>query len=226
MKCVIYSRFSPRKNADQSESCETQEQLCEEHARAQGWVVKAKYRDEGVSGKVVDRPGLAKAVGALGKGDILLVYKRDRIARSQLLSELTRHKVMAAKAKIVAVSGDVAGEDDDPMIVLIRQVFAAFAEFERKQIAIRTRDAMLAKQRQGRRMGRFAPYGYRVDPEDPTILQKDAAEQEAIRRILQLAKSGGTPHGIAKTMNEEMPSLSRGASWQTKTVAKIIRRAS
>jgi DNA invertase Pin-like site-specific DNA recombinase len=35
-----------------------------------------------ISGPITDRPALAKAIGGLGNGDVLVVCKLDRLARS------------------------------------------------------------------------------------------------------------------------------------------------
>ena len=40
------------------------------------------YQDEGISGIVIERDGLAQALGALGAGDTLVVWKLDRLGRS------------------------------------------------------------------------------------------------------------------------------------------------
>ena len=49
--CVVYTRFSPRRNAEESVSCETQEDQCYEYARDRGWDIHSMHRDEAVSGK-------------------------------------------------------------------------------------------------------------------------------------------------------------------------------
>ena len=44
--------------------------------------VVEKVYSEKISGAVTDRPALAKAIGGLGNGDVLIVTKLDRLARS------------------------------------------------------------------------------------------------------------------------------------------------
>lgn len=222
---VIYTRFSPRRNAEESESCETQEAQCRAHAATLGLEVRSAHRDEGVSGREVDRPGLLAAVGALKKGDVLLVYRRDRLARDAFLGELIRRQVAAAGARVVAVSGDpVAGDDDSPEAVFVRQILDAVAELERKLIGARTRSAMRIQQRGGKRVGRYAPYGYAIDPEDPTRLVPNPAEQRAVARVRALAAEGLSADQIARNLTIAMPEAARGAAWHHRTVAKILGR--
>lgn len=225
MKAIIYTRFSPRRNADTSESCETQEAICREHAEKQGWPVGSVHADKDMSGSDASRPGLAAAIAALRRGDVLLVYNRDRLARSVLIAELTKQQVSMAGATIVAVSGDIAGDDNDPTVVLVRQVLEAVAEHARKQIAARTRDAMLQHQRNGRRMGRFAPYGYKVDPLDPSRLEAVPVEQVAVEEIRSLHAGGMSISEIRLVLDEAMPEAARAGKWRYNTIKNIIERS-
>ncbi len=222
--CVIYTRFSPRPDADEAESCDTQEAQCLAHVEGRGWRVRSMHRDEGLSGKVVDRPGLAAALADLRKGDVLLVVNRDRLARDMFLGELIRRQVAQAGARIHALHGEaVAGDDDSPEAVFVRQVLDAVAELARKQGAARTRHSMRTQQRQGKRMSHHTPYGWQVDPEDPARLVPHEEEQQRVRRVLRLHAEGRTPWQIARELTvKRVPA--RGKAWTAKTVAKIISR--
>jgi DNA invertase Pin-like site-specific DNA recombinase len=224
MRCIIYTRFSPRRNASESESCEVQAAQCGRFAAERGWEIGGVFEDRDASGKDSERPGLARAIAALGEGDVLLVYKRDRLARDVLIAELTRRRVKAAGANIVAVSGDIDGDDDDPTVVFVRQIMDAVAELERKQIAERTHDTMCQHQRNGKRMGRYAPYGWKIDPGDSSKLVPEPREQEAVDHIKELAEEGRNPHAIMRAMNEDMPDIARTGKWNVKVIRKIIER--
>ena len=92
----------------------------------------------------------------------------------------------AAGARIVATSGDIDGDANDPTVVFVRQIMDAVAELERKQIAARTRDSMRQHQANGRRMGRYAPYGWQLDPVDPAHLIPEPLERVAVKRVKEL----------------------------------------
>ncbi|MDX9975437.1 MAG: recombinase family protein [FCB group bacterium] len=224
-RAIIYTRFSPRRNAEDCESCEVQAAQCEQFAARADWEISGTFEDRDASGSDADRPGLAAAIAALERGDILLVYKRDRLARDVLIAELTRRRVAAVGARIVAVSGDIDGDANDPTVVFVRQIMDAVAELERKQIAARTRDAMHQHQRNGRRMGRYAPYGWSLDAADPSTLVPEPIERQAIDRIRALAAGGMTVAAICRQMGQEMPEAARGEKWNRRTVMKIIDRA-
>jgi site-specific DNA recombinase len=221
-RAIIYTRFSPRRNSDQSESCEIQLAICEQHAAKKGYEVAGIFHDKDVSGKDEFREVLWKAIESLEKGDVLLCFKRDRLARNLYLSEQINRAVLKNGATIEAVTGDVEGDTDE--IVMIRQVLASISEYERKMMAKRTKFSMLQHQKNGKRMGRYAPYGWKIDPEDPSRLVEVDKEQEALARIKVLHAAGKNTCEIARAMNEEMGYLARGPKWVPKTIRKIISR--
>ena len=217
--CVIYTRFSPRPDASTSESCEAQRKLCEDYAFKKGWKVAEVFHDPNRSGKDNYRPQLFRAVSALKKGWILLVYKRDRIARDVYLSELINRSVLKKGAKIEAISGDVEG--DGPEQQLIRQVVAAMAEYERKLIARRTSDCLRRYQKDGRLVSSVAPYGYKKDPDDPKRIIPDEREQEVCRMIMELKRAGHTLREIGDLLPQ---GSARCGHWSAAAIWTIIRR--
>jgi len=221
-KAIVYTRFSPRRNADQSESCEVQKEYCEALARAQGYEIVEYFEDRAKSGGDFYRPGLEAAVKSLKRGYVLLVYKRDRLARDVLLAELTRRQVRSAGATIEAAKGDMEG--DDAYINMVRQVLDAVAELERKMIGERTRDAMRHHQKNGRKMSLHPPYGMKPDPTDDTMWIENEHEQVAVRRIAELANEDKTASAIMNLLNDEMPERARTGKWNPKTVSKIMVR--
>ena len=153
----------------------------------------------------------------------MLVYKRDRLAREVLVAELTRRQVAGKGATIAAVSGDIAGDDTDPTVMFVRQIMDAVAELERKQISVRTRDAMLQHQRDGRRMSRYAPYGWRIDPDDRSRLLPVQIEQLAIERMRHLAAEGESVTEIFHAMRDELVDSAR-TRWSYIAVKRILKR--
>jgi len=221
-KAIIYTRFSPRRNADESESCEVQEGICRRYADERGHETGRVFKDKDISGKDEYREKLWQAIESLTRGGVLIVFKRDRLARNVYLAEQINRAVESRGATIEAVSGDVAG--NGPEQVMMRQVLASIAEYDRKMIALRTSHAMRQHQRNGKRMGRYAPYGFRIDPDDNTRLEPVAVEQHAIELIRDLVADGENPHAITQTLNKILPEASRGVVWRSKLVTKIIGR--
>ncbi len=145
-----YARVSTKSQASDGNSLEAQEKGLRSHGAER--IVKDAY-----TGKVIDRPGLDDLLAHLKPGDTLIVTKLDRIARSlqhgiSLIEEL--------QAKDVAVNVLNLGMiNNTPNGNLVRNVFLAFAEFEREMILQRTREGReVARTKDGYREGRPRKY--------------------------------------------------------------------
>jgi len=112
-----------------------------------------KVFSEKVSGAKTDRRQLAKAIDALGVGDVLLVTRLDRLARStrDLLNVLAMVSERQAGFRSLA---DPMIDTTSPHGKLILAVLAALAEFERSMILARTGEGRKRAQARGVRFGR------------------------------------------------------------------------
>jgi DNA invertase Pin-like site-specific DNA recombinase len=108
---------------------------------------------EKVSGAVTDRKALAKALAALGPGDVLLVTRLDRLARStrDLLNILDGISKAGAKFKSLA---DTWADTTTPHGELMITILAGLATFERHLIKARTDEGRKRAQARGVRFGR------------------------------------------------------------------------
>ncbi len=110
------------------------------------------YEDKGYSGALGSRPGLDEAIKALNEGDVLVVWRLDRLGRS--LSHLT--KLLEELAKM-GVGFSSLTENMDTSSAggrLIFHIMAALAEFERALISERTRAGMACAKASGKKIGR------------------------------------------------------------------------
>lgn len=98
------------------------------------------------------RPELQRCLAALQPGDVLVVYKMDRIARSllDLLMILDRIKSQGAAVRSLTEPLDTAG----PLGTFMVQVLGAFAQLERGIIRERVVAGQVAAIKRGRVFGR------------------------------------------------------------------------
>jgi len=223
-KAIIYARFSPTGRTN-CESIETQVEACKRHAQAKGYVIEGEFSDAEKSGDDPMRPGLLAAFEALTRGSVLIVHHLDRLAR-KLADQETFYKDVRDKyhAKIEVVEGGIDGEDR--YRVLLRQVMGAFAEFDRKEKAARTKMAMLRHQASGRRMSAEPPYGKsRFDDGEKKRLIDNPEEQDIIANILLEHEAGQGARQICRDL-ESRGVLCRGRQrWYHQTIKTIIHRA-
>src|SRR5262245_62564427 len=83
---VIYLRVSTDEQAESGLGLAAQLASCQAVAERLGAVIVGIYQDELTGATLLDRrPGLMDAIAAVGRGDVLLVAKRDRLARGDAL---------------------------------------------------------------------------------------------------------------------------------------------
>ena len=113
----------------------------------------AKVFSEKVSGAQTDRKALAKAIDTLSAGDVLLVTRLDRLARStrDLLNVLATVTDKGAGFRSLA---DAWADTTTPHGRLMLTVLGGLAEFERELIKARTEEGRKRAQARGVRFGR------------------------------------------------------------------------
>jgi DNA invertase Pin-like site-specific DNA recombinase len=114
----------------------------------------AIYTDQ-ASGKRDDRPGLQACLKALRAGDILVVWKLDRLGRDLKHLVNTVHDLAERDIGFRVLTGH--GADIDTTTAsgkLVFGIFAALAEFERELIRERTLAGLQAARARGRKGGR------------------------------------------------------------------------
>lgn len=119
-----------------------------------GIAVEQIYSDQ-ASGKRDDRPGLASCLKALREGDILVVWKLDRLGRDLKHLVNTVHDLAALGIGLRVLTGQGANIDTTTASgKLVFGIFAALAEFERELIRERTLAGLQAARARGRKGGR------------------------------------------------------------------------
>ncbi|MFH1924185.1 MAG: recombinase family protein [Planctomycetota bacterium] len=106
-----------------------------------------------VSGAKTERPGLAKCLATLQSGDILVVWRLDRLGRSMrhlitLVEDLRGRGVGFRSRNEGAIDTTCASGE------LIFNIFSALAQFERRLIQERTKAGLAAARARGRNGGR------------------------------------------------------------------------
>lgn len=114
------------------------------------------YEDH-ASGRIDDRAGLLAALKALRMGDVLIVWKLDRLGRSLHHLVNTIHDLTTRGIGFKVLTGHGASIDTTtPSGKLVFGIFAALAEFERELISERTKAGLASARARGRKGG--APF--------------------------------------------------------------------
>jgi DNA invertase Pin-like site-specific DNA recombinase len=151
----------------------------------------AKVYSEKISGVRSDRPELAKVLKRLEPGDLLMVTRLDRLARStrDLLNVLDEVAKAGAGFKSLA---DAWADTTTPHGKLMLTVLGGLAEFERSLILARTSDGRTRAKARGVRFGR-----------PPSLTAHQRAE------ALQRLAAGETQTDIARSYNVSHVTIGR-----------------
>ena len=220
-RAIAYIRVSTDQQRESGLGLEAQHEAVTQTAVRLGLNLAGTYTDAGLSGTlaVEDRPGLADALNALRRGDVLIVAKRDRIARDAFISVLIEREVSKKGARIVSAAGE-GTDNDDPASTFTRRILDAVGELERALTAARTRAALRAKRARGQRAG-TEPFGFRVNG-DGCTLHPQADEQKALDVILECRAAGFTYRAIASELNRRQLPTRAGSAWQHQYVQGVL----
>ena len=174
-----YARVSTKNQAKDGNSLEAQEKAL----RAAG---ASKIYTDAFTGTKTHRPEFEKLLHVLKEGDTLVVTKLDRFARSmsqgsELVSELLGHGIKVCILNIGVM-------DNTPTSKLIRNIFFAFAEFERDMIVERTQEGKaIAKENPGFREGR--PQKYKKVQLDHALSLLESYSYRQVEQMTGISKS-------------------------------------
>ena len=179
VRCAIYTRKSSEEGLEQDfNSLDAQFVACSAYIASQaseGWtLINARYDDGGVSGGTLERPALQQLLSdiAVGRIDIVVVYKVDRLTRSLL--DFAKLVEAFDKAGTSFVSVTQSFNTTTSMGRLTLNMLLSFAQFEREVTAERIRDKLAASKQRGMWMGGTPPLGYRPDGRSLAIVEDHA----------------------------------------------------
>lgn len=238
-RCGLYGRVSTDRQARiQDGGLATQFDLMEkrvEYENARGeteWQIVEQYREEGRSGKDLDRPEFKRMIRDIEEGKIntVIVYKLDRISRSvadflNLLKKFREHDVEFLSLNEHFDTTTAQGR-------MALTILLAVAEMERELASERTRDTMRYRAEQGFvHGGRYV--GYDLDPDNKGVLKVNPewariVREDFFRKCLELGSAGAVTrhlrkHGIRKPTYQTRRGNTRGGMYfQKQEVVRVL----
>ncbi len=171
------------------------------------------------SGGNINRPHLQELLHDIQSRsvpiDIILVWRLDRLSRKdtlKLIDFFSKHKVAF---KSVTEPFDTATPVGQAMLGML----STFAQFERKSIAQRTKNAMAMKAAT-KRMGGYAPLGYHLEQDGS--LTPDPDEARIVKLIFRRYRQGRSLKEIADALNKRGVTTRNGSIFRAETVRRIL----
>ena len=179
---------------------EAQRQAITSWAGRHGVQMIAWHEDRGVSGgsDIGQRPELIGALASAKehRAGVVVVARRDRLARDTLVAQLIERAVQEVGATIVSADGVANGED--PASQMVRSILDAVAAYEREVIRARIRAALRVKSSRHERVG-SVPFGWQLC-EDGRHIEPIEHEQVVIEAAKELRDAGATFRAVANEL--------------------------
>ena len=207
-RVIGYVRVSTTGQAESGAGLDAQRSSIEAECQRRGWEL-VKIVEDALSAKSLNRPGLQGALDELntGQADVLLCAKLDRLSRS--VKDFCEILDMSRYYRWQVVVLDCNVDTSTPAGEMMAGVMAQFAQFERRMIGLRTREALAVKKAQGVQLGR------------PSVLPAAVVELIEDHR-----RSGLSYAKIAQQLNDQaVPTAHGGRQWHASTVQKVMQGA-
>ncbi len=206
---AIYIRVSTDAQREEGYSIDAQKEMLTAYCVSKGIKKYEYYIDGGFSGSNIERPELKRLIDDVKKGKIgcVLVYKLDRLSRSQKDTLYLIEDVFNPN-NVDFVSLNESMDTSTPLGRLMLGILSAFAQLERENIRERTSMGMKERVKNGYWMGGGrVPFGYDYDAEKGILVpNKDA---ETVRKVYDLYLSGYSTNAISRMLNLSYERLAR-----------------
>lgn len=202
MRVGLYTRVSTQEQAQEGYSIDAQLERLTAYCKAKDWHIVHTYTDAGFSGSNLNRPAMQQLINDIDSGtfDTVLVYKLDRISRSQKDTLFLIEDVFL-KNNISFIS---VNENFDTSTAFGRAmigILSVFAQLEREQIKERTRMGLEERVRKGKHHS-FAPFGYRLKDKELVICEPEA---DVVRIVYDMTLQNKTAKVINDYVVENYP---------------------
>ena len=219
-KVAIYVRVSTTNQAEEGYSIDEQKDKLKSYCQIKDWNVYKVYTDGGFSGSNTERPALEKLIkdAKNKKFDTVLVYKLDRLSRSQK-DTLYLIEEIFIKNGIEFLSLQENFDTSTPFGKAMIGLLAVFAQLEREQIKERMQLGKLGRAKSGKSMmWARTSYGYDYH-RDTGAMTINELEAIAIRDIFESYLNGMSVTKIRDMLNDKYP---KTPNWHYRIVRGIL----
>ena len=221
MLVALYPRVSTQEQAKEGYSIGEQIERLNKYCEAMGWTVYKTYTDPGYSGGDINRPGLQAMIEDVkaGKVDKVVVYKLDRLSRSQKDTLILIEDVFLAN-NVDFVSVSESFDTSTPVGRAVLGLLAVFAQLEREQIKERMGMGKQARAKEGKFNGGTEPIGYDYNVAKD-LLEVNEYEAMQVREVFDLFLKG-TPLRTIETLFLKKGYKHKHGAWDPKAMRRCM----
>jgi DNA invertase Pin-like site-specific DNA recombinase len=205
IRALCYTRVSTSEQAESGAGLAAQRTAVLGEVERRGWTLVELVEDAGHSSATLDRPGISAVLARLDRNeaDALVVAKLDRLTRS--IKDFGDLADRARRKKWAIVALDLGVDMTTPAGELVASVVAGTAQYERRIIGQRTKEALAARRAAGVRLGRPM-----------------RTPSETVRRIVDDRANGLTLKAIAEGLTADGIPTVHGGLWHPATVRAVL----
>lgn len=237
-QAAIYLRLSSADGpAAESDSIQNQRTYLTGWAGERGFVITKEFVDDGHTGTDFDRPGFQELNACLLDGSVRCVIVKDLSRLGRNYAETGRYLEQIFPrmgVRFIAVNDQydsAKNTDSTQQMAVFKNVLN---DFYAADASAKVRASLGILKRQGKFLGRQAPYGYVIDPADRYHLLPDGQTAPVVRRIFAQFLGGASRTAIAKQLNREgipSPAAHKGMTdksraftglWNAETLRRIL----
>ncbi len=220
-QAALYARVSKEELITKGMSLADQEKRLRGFCISRDWPVIELYRDDGASGKTLDRPALQqlKDDAEVKRFDAVCVLKLDRLTRSvrdlgNLLDFFEKHSIALISLNESFDATTAAGK-------LMMNLLGSVAQWEREAISERTISALRYRRNEGLVYSGQIPYGF-VRVGMTKRLEPVERELAVVKRIYVLRAEGHTLRAIADALNTDRIKTKKGRTWAPEQIRYML----
>ena len=221
---VGYCRVSTE-NQKEEGTIEIQRNALKEFCEQKNFRLIKIFEDDGVSGGLEDRPGLAEMFNFLEvqKGiSQVLIFKLDRLARDQFIQEYLYRKLKKLDIELTSIKEiNINDDSGDPTRKAFRQFLGIMSELEKAFITMRMSAGRKNKIRnKGKYAGGGIAFGYQAKNKDLVIDRMNAKTVQEIFKMKVVENK--SLREIARQLNIKQIPTARGGAWHAGTIKYIL----
>lgn len=206
---------------------------------------RLEFADDGYTGTNFKRPQFTAMMEKVRHGEINLIIVKDfsRFSRDYIeTGNYLECTFPFMGVRFISVndgydSEDYKGTTGGLEVVMRSIIYAAYS----KDLSVKTTSAKVQMMKQGKYVGGYAPFGYRMHPTKRNALAIDPDSAQIVQRIFDAAVAGSNTSAIAQMLNdEEIPTpgqyfqskygdtkkfnyMSKKISWDVAMVLRVLK---
>lgn len=174
------------------------------YSKEKGFEIIDEYVDDGYSGTTFNRPDLNRMIEDAMEDTQpsgIMVKDMSRFGRNNAMFMYYVEEIFPNNDILfIALNDDVDTRYEDNEMMPFKSIMN---EYYARDTSKKIRSVKKTTALSGGFCGSFAPYGYRVDPNNKRKLLIDPETAPIVKRIFEMSKQGNSVHQIARTLCEE-----------------------